>query len=105
MQHHGGGNGAADRGKIMRAGPFQILIEGNRLLFDPALIEKFLGQRQRFGEGGLGAKGDFGQGALAVKGEKKLPLRRMQADVAGLAFVSGRAFKDFCAGHKGEIRL
>ena len=86
-------------GNIARAHPFQILIEGDRLFRDPSLVEKFLGQRQRFGEGDLRAQGDFGKAALAVEDEEKFPLRRVEADLAGLAFVGWRAFIDFRAGH------
>ena len=47
------------------------------MFLDPSPVEKFLGLRHRFGEGGLRAQGDFGEGALAVVGEEKFPLRSM----------------------------
>jgi len=101
MQNRGGRHGGADGGDVARARPFQILVEGDRLFLDPSLVEKFTGRRQRFGEGNLRAQGDFGQAALAVEGQEKFPLRRMEADLAGFAFVGWGAFIDFRAGHTG----
>ncbi len=99
MDDHGGRNRRADGGEVLRAGPLQVLLERDRLLLDPALVEKFPRDGQALGEGNFRAEGDLGQGALAVEGEQQFPLRGVEADVLRLAFVGGGAFENFGAGH------